>query len=1022
MTSVSRTSGSLIAPRAAVALLAVSLILLLGSGQAEAQLVDDHGNTTAEASVMRLGSSMEGRVDYANDADVFKLNLSGRSGAVDIWVYTTGETDTIGGLYDSSPNLIASNDDSLIRGRRSNFQLRQRVSPGTYYIVVRSFLFGTGDYTVHAKEVRDPGRTINSATPLELDNPAPGTVDYAGDADYFRLELAESTSLILYALGVDYEPVAAQVFNSAREAIPVNYHHLNIAIRQLRTRAGFLIEDDFDTGTYYIRVDSNAVASSHPVPYTIHVIEDPEYIRFLELCRAGTEALNDPDISDPLYACQWHLTNPDGEDVNVEGVWSEGNMGEGVNIAIVDNGMDSTHEDLTDNVDHFRNHDYTGSGDIHNALQHHGTHLAGIVAARDNDLGVRGLAPRATIYGYNLLVEFTDLNVADAMTRNGPLTAVSNNSWGPPDGPAFDATSALWEEAVDKGLRDGYNGKGTFYTFAGGNGHLEGDSSNLDEYANYYGVTAVCAVNRFDHKSSYSETGANLWICAPSNDSSFAGNGMVTTENSDRYYEDFGGTSAAAPVVSGVAALMRSANPVLTWRDLKLILAASARKVDPQDTGWEEGSRKYGADSDADLYHYNHDYGFGMVDAGAAVELAKAWRVIPPLEEVSAESGSLEMPIPDPVAFSDGATVTSELTLDTKIGFTEFVEIRTDFDHSSFRDLSIELVFPSGAVSELVEAFAPFYNAGVVRLRGQIRLGSAKHLGEDPNGVWQLRVTDRVPSSDGGVRLDGVLSSWGITVYGHERAPGPPVIDSVTGGAGAITVGWSAPSQTAGLEVVAYDLRYIDSDSADKAEANWTLIEDVWTVDEGGDLEHVISGLTRGSRYDVEMRAVNEEVEGPWSGMTGVLVPLNRSPVFDVNDNSAREVKENSPEGAEVGSPVAATDADDDTLTYTLGGQDAGLFDIDGNTGQIRVGPGTALDYETTASYSVEVTATDPSGASDTITVTIMVTDVDLETAYDTNNDEKIDRDELRAAVADFFGGELSREEVRLLVQIFFAG
>ena len=132
--------------------------------------------------------------------------------------------------------------------------------------------------------------------------------------------------------------------------------------------------------------------------------------------------------------------------------------------------------------------------------------------------------------------------------------------------------------------------------------------------------------------------------------------------------------------------------------------------------------------------------------------------------------------------------MTSYLTLDTKIGFTESVEIRASFEHSSFRDLSMELVSPSGAVSKLVEEFDTLYNSGVVRLNGQIRMGSARHLGEDANGVWKFRVTDRVPSSYGGVNLDGALVSWGITVYGHERISGPPTLDSVTGGAGKLTV------------------------------------------------------------------------------------------------------------------------------------------------------------------------------------------------------------------------------------------
>ena len=174
MISTSSRRASWMASRVGVLLLAVSLILLLSSGQAEAQLVDDHGNFTADASVLQLGSSAEGRIDYVNDLDVFELNLSGRSGSVDIWVYATGEIDTVGGLYDSNSNLIAFNDDSLIQGRRSNFQIRQRVSPGTYYIVVRAYRFGTGDYTIHTEGVRDPGSRTSTATRLELESSGSG--------------------------------------------------------------------------------------------------------------------------------------------------------------------------------------------------------------------------------------------------------------------------------------------------------------------------------------------------------------------------------------------------------------------------------------------------------------------------------------------------------------------------------------------------------------------------------------------------------------------------------------------------------------------------------------------------------------------------------------------------------------------------------------------------------------------------------------------------------------------------------
>ena len=154
-------------------------------------------------------------------------------------------------------------------------------------------------------------------------------------------------------------------------------------------------------------------------------------------------------------------------DINVEPAWDDDVLGEGVNIAVVDRGMDVGHEDLKDNVDIGLNHDYNDEGNIYNRYQHHGTHVAGIIAARDNSVGVRGVAPRAP----------------------------------------------------------------------------------------------------------YSEMGANLWVCAPSNERpgifGLGGRfGIVSIENSDNYVRDFEGTSAAAPIVSGVAALMRSVNPDLTWRDL----------------------------------------------------------------------------------------------------------------------------------------------------------------------------------------------------------------------------------------------------------------------------------------------------------------------------------------------------------------------------------------------------------------------------------------------------------------------
>ena len=827
---------------------------------------DDHGDAIHNATDLPLGSSVGGRIDPGDDQDVFRLDLSEESSDTDVWMYTTGEFDTYGDLLTSAGAVIVSNDDSYIHGNRGwGFHIRRILSPGVYYVRVGVSPFWTdgrtGDYTLHVQAITDhPGSTTGTATRLDLDSPTPGQIDTAADADYFRLDLTEATDLFISAStfllydGNDEllrsDDIDAEVLDGNGEEVPVN---------TFWDPSGFVIKDDFGQGAHYLRVVTPGHITSHPVPYTIHAYKDVEYPKFINDCEAETASLDNPPINDSLYGCQWHLNNRRGEDINVEAVWEEGITGKGVNVVVVDDGMDHRHEDLRENVDESRNHDYSGAGDLHHPFAHHGTNVAGIIAAGQNGVGVTGVAPGATLYGYNFLVADTDEAMADSMARNRDVTAVSNNSWGPFDGPYLGLAPEIWKLAVDEGVRRGYNGNGVFYAFAGGNGHFGEDNANLDESSNYYAVTAVCAVGDDDVRSPYSETGANLWVCAPSNG---AARGIVTTENSDRYSPQFGGTSAATPIVSGVAALMREANPDLTWRDLKLALAASARHNDASNLGWEDGAHKYGAESDADRYQFSHEYGFGVVDAEAAVELARGWKTLPPFESSTVESGELNLPVLDAPATGDPTAVESTLMMTSNIGFVEFVEINVSFRHDSFRDLEIELVSPSGAVSQLVGHFDTYGDERFmehVPLHGTFRFGSARHLGEDPSGEWKLRIADRVPN------LAGSLSSWNLTVYGHGSTPGPPVADWITTGDDSLTVGWVAPQLTGGSRVTAYDLRYISASANETVDSNWTVLEDAWTAGSGGGLEYTISGLLHDVQYDIQIRAVNKVGAGRWS-------------------------------------------------------------------------------------------------------------------------------------------------------------
>ena len=179
------------------------------------------------------------------------------------------------------------------------------------------------------------------------------------------------------------------------------------------------------------------------------------------------------------------------------------------------------------------------------------------------------------------------------------------------------------------------------------------------------------------------------------------------------------------------------------------------------------------------------------------------------------------------------------------------------------------------------------------------------------------------------------------------------------------------------------------------------------------------------------LRATASYTDGHGPGKTAQAVSTqavqagaNRPPEFD-SATAAREVPENTEAGGNIGAPVTAADPDTgDTLTYTLGGADAGSFDIGRSTGQITVGAGTMLDYKARASYTVSVTAADPSGSSAAIVVTIAVFAEDmgeLGSRYDTDNDKVIGRDEALEAIIDYFADRITRDELLGVITLYIA-
>ena len=158
------------------------------------------------------------------------------------------------------------------------------------------------------------------------------------------------------------------------------------------------------------------------------------------------------------------------------------------------------------------------------------------------------------------------------------------------------------------------------------------------------------------------------------------------------------------------------------------------------------------------------------------------------------------------------------------------------------------------------------------------------------------------------------------------------------------------------------------------------------------------------------------------TGGGGGFGPAPVAPRFSDGFRATRDVAENTPAGEAVGKPVVATHLDDLTLEYTLSGADGALFAMDAETGQIRVGEGTELDFEAGRhTFTVNVTATDTSGTGALITVNIEITDIDLG-PYDLDDNGRIERGEVIASISDYFKSIIGKDEVIRLIRLYFAG
>ncbi len=328
--------------------------------------------------------------------------------------------------------------------------------------------------------------------------------------------------------------------------------------------------------------------------------------------------------NEPLFYKQWYLSNTRGGiDINIVPVWEKGYGTKPIAVGILDSIIDVCHPDFTNSV-------LVKEFGVYNSRKNHGTNVAGILAARDNDIGIIGVAPRAKIYNYAILRSSIFLK------EEHKNIAVYNISAGDMrSGLFYLKLYPVFEKSIEQVITTGFSNKGSNIVASAGNAFASGGSSAQRQFLNHYAVIGVNGIaSDGTHPQGTFTHGQNIWIAAPTNN-------MTTTDNEGKYIDDFEGTSGAAPLVSGAIALLRSEYPLLTWRDVKLILAESAQKVGER-TNYQITGKMYSNKSKDQNYHIIK--GFGVLDVESAFKTAEDWQLLPAMKTHRQTSSSFEIP------------------------------------------------------------------------------------------------------------------------------------------------------------------------------------------------------------------------------------------------------------------------------------------------------------------------------------------------------------------------------------------
>uniref|UniRef100_A0A8C7JCP7 Neuroendocrine convertase 2 n=1 Tax=Oncorhynchus kisutch TaxID=8019 RepID=A0A8C7JCP7_ONCKI len=467
-------------------------------------------------------------------------------------------------------------------------------------------------------------------------------------------------------------------------------------------------------------------------------------------------------MTDPLFSKQWYLINTGqadgtpGLDLNVAEAWGLGYTGRGITIAIMDDGIDYLHPDLASNYNAEASFDFSSNDPYpyprytNDWFNSHGTRCAGEVsaAANNNICGV-GVAYNSKVAGIRMLDQpfMTDIIEASSISHMPQVIDIYSASWGPTDdGKTVDGPRELTLQAMADGVNKGRGRKGSIYVWASGDGGSY-DDCNCDGYASSMWTISINSAINDGRTALYDES------CSSTLASTFSNGrkrnpeaGVATTDLYGNCTLRHSGTSAAAPEAAGVFALALEANPNLTWRDMQHLSVLTSKRNQLHDEVHQWRRNGVGLE-------FNHLFGYGVLDAGGMVKMAKEWKTVP--ERFHLTGHSTDNTIPTWLKIEGK---------DNFVRYLEHVQAVVTVNGSRRGDLNINMTSPMGTKSILLSCRPRDDDAKVGFDKWPFM--TTHTWGEDPRGTWVLEV-----GFQGDEPQRGALKEWTLMLHGTQSAP-----------------------------------------------------------------------------------------------------------------------------------------------------------------------------------------------------------------------------------------------------------